>query len=94
MWTKGKWIYEKSTQTIRSSKENYWLVTMSSFDGAVDNEANAHRICQCVNNFDELLDACKKAFDEITPLSDCADENPEYFPKYLQQAIENVEKGR
>ena len=24
-------------------------------------DANAKRICQCVNNFDALLDACKKA---------------------------------
>ena len=66
---------------------------MDSFDGAVDNDANARRICQCVNNFDELLNACKKALNELTLLSDCADENPEYFPKYLEKAIANAEKG-
>lgn len=37
----GPWRYERGTRTIRSVPENYWLATLDSWDGAVDNEANA-----------------------------------------------------
>ncbi len=37
----GPWRFEPETMTIRTIKENYWLASMSSFDGAVRNEANA-----------------------------------------------------
>ena len=59
--TKGKWRYEPETKTIRSVPANYWLATMNSWDGAVDNEANARYIIQACNNFDELLAVCKEA---------------------------------
>jgi hypothetical protein len=35
------WRYEKSTRTIRSVPENYWLASMNSWDNAVDHDANA-----------------------------------------------------
>jgi hypothetical protein len=42
------WSYQPSTKTIRS-RSNHWIATVDSFDGAVDNEANARRIVACVN---------------------------------------------
>jgi hypothetical protein len=42
--TDGPWKHEKSTKTIRSAKENYWIATMNSWDGAVDTDANARLI--------------------------------------------------
>ena len=44
MHTPGPWTYESSTRTIRSQPTNYWLATMDSWDGAVNNEANARLI--------------------------------------------------
>lgn len=42
--TPGPWIYQESTKTIRSIPTNYWLATMDSWDGAIDNKANARLI--------------------------------------------------
>lgn len=42
--TPGPWKYESETKTIRAAVPNYWLASMNSFDGAVDNEANARLI--------------------------------------------------
>ena len=42
--TPGPWRYEAGTKTIRAARENYWLCSMDSFDGAVDHEANARLI--------------------------------------------------
>jgi len=42
--TPGPWRYEASTKTIRACPSNYWLATMDSWDGAVNNEANARLI--------------------------------------------------
>jgi len=36
-----QWKYEAATKTIRSVPSNHWIATMDSWDGAVDNEANA-----------------------------------------------------
>ncbi len=65
--THGPWKYEEGTKTIRSQKENYWLATMDSWDGAVNNKANAARIIACVNACEginpeavpNLLEACR-----------------------------------
>ncbi len=43
-YTKGPWKYEPETKTIRSIPGDYWLATMASWDGAIDNEANAQVI--------------------------------------------------
>jgi len=42
--TPGPWKYEPGTKTIRSVPANYWLATLDSWDGMVDNEANARLI--------------------------------------------------
>ena len=60
--TPGPWVYEKATKTIRSAKNNYWLATMDSWDGQVDNDANARLIAAAP----ELLEACHKLLDMIT----------------------------
>jgi hypothetical protein len=39
--TPGPWRYEAGTKTIRSVPANYWLATLDSWDGAVNNAANA-----------------------------------------------------
>lgn len=58
MHTKGKWKYEDEyvradtgdiIADVYFSEGMYWTKT-----------DNARRICQCVNNFDDLLDACRK----------------------------------
>lgn len=48
-----QWRYETETKTIRSVPENYWITTMTSFEGAVDHEANARLIAAAP----ELLEA-------------------------------------
>jgi hypothetical protein len=55
--TATPWKNESGSKTIRSVKENYWLATMDSWDGAVDNEANAEFIVTAVNNHDSLVEA-------------------------------------
>jgi hypothetical protein len=42
--TPGPWEYNEQTKTIRSKKENFWLATMDSWDGSVNNAANARLI--------------------------------------------------
>jgi len=49
-------------------------------------EANARRICQCVNNFDGLLEACKEAISLLWT-------KPSTASKLLEQAIAKAEKG-
>lgn len=61
MYTKGKWeIYSKTLLKNDSEPEQYISCTGS------DAEANAKRICYCVNNFDNLLEACKKVKGFLT----------------------------
>jgi len=59
--TPGPWRYEAATKTIRCPR-NHWLATMDSWDGAVNNKANARLMIEapamlelikelaCVNN--------------------------------------------
>lgn len=61
--TKTPWRYELGTKTIRSCKENYWLASMDSFDGAINGEANAAFIVRAVNSHDELLASLEKAVE-------------------------------
>ena len=51
--TPGPWIYSESTGTIRSVPANYWIASMDSFDGAVDNKANAILIANAPGIFEE-----------------------------------------
>ncbi|MCK5605642.1 hypothetical protein KAR91_27355 [Candidatus Pacearchaeota archaeon] len=41
--TPGPWTYNDYTKTIRGPY-NHWIATMDSFDGAVNNQANARLI--------------------------------------------------
>lgn len=54
--TPGPWRYEPYTKTIRSQPSNYWLTTMDSWDGAVNNEANARLIAAAP----EMLEALEQ----------------------------------
>ena len=54
--TKGPWIYEKATETIRSKPSNHWLATMDSWDGAVNHDANA----LLISASPDLLESCKE----------------------------------
>src|SRR3990167_4908558 len=57
--TPGPWRYEEVTKTIRSVPSNYWLATMDSWDGAINNEANARLIAAAP----ELLEAAKRMLE-------------------------------
>jgi len=56
-YTKGKW--EAKGYEIITPTGLFELVLMDGV-GLKQKEANARRICQCVNNFDDLLEACKR----------------------------------
>ncbi len=58
--TPGPWRYEQATKTIRSVPANYWLATMDSWDGAVNNEANAKLIAAAP----KMLAALESLFKE------------------------------
>lgn len=53
--TPTPWAWSASTKTIRSVPTNYWLATMDSFDGAVNNNANAAFIVRACNAHDQLV---------------------------------------
>jgi hypothetical protein len=55
--TPGPWRYEPETKTIRSEPANYWLATMDSWDGAINNEDNARLMAAAP----EMFDICKRA---------------------------------
>ena len=58
--TPGKWKYELETKTIRSSPANYWIATMDSLDGAVNNEANARLIAAAPELVDVLQEMTER----------------------------------
>jgi hypothetical protein len=60
--TPGPWKFERETKTIRSARENYWLATMESWDGAVDHDANAQLIAAAP----DLLKACTGALAALS----------------------------
>jgi len=57
--TPTPWKYEPSTKTLRALPSNYWLATIDSWDGAVDNTANAAFIVKAVNAHDKLVKALR-----------------------------------
>lgn len=65
--TPGNWRYEAETKTIRSVPTNYWLATMDSWDGAIDNAANAARIVACVNACERIEhpESLRENLDEL-----------------------------
>ena len=63
--TPTPWKFEESTMTLRSAPSNYWLATFDSFDGAINNKANAAFIVRAVNSHEALLEAVKKALKYV-----------------------------
>ncbi len=61
--TKTPWKYEEETETIRSTPSNYWIASMDSWDGAVNNEANARFIVKAVNNHEQLVEMLKSCLN-------------------------------
>ena len=53
--TPGPWRYSPGSNTIRSAKENYWIASIDSWDGQVNNQANAKLIAAAP----ELLEALR-----------------------------------
>lgn len=84
--TATPWKYEAGTKTIRSVKENYWLATMDSWDGAVDNEANAELIITAVNSHDALVDALTLAL----PYVESALEDKGYKPGVVDRMTKTI----
>jgi gamma-glutamyl:cysteine ligase YbdK (ATP-grasp superfamily) len=39
-YTPGPWRFEAGTKTIRSVPANYWIATVDSWDGSVNNQAD------------------------------------------------------
>ena len=56
-------------------------------------EADAQRICQCVNNFDELLEACKACIEMLVDTVNYEQEDEETVQavKKAEQAIIKAE---
>ena len=58
--TKGKWRQDKHGDSIEG--ENGKIITIMypcTLPTDPQSVANARRICQCVNSYDELLETCK-----------------------------------
>lgn len=69
--TPGPWKFEGPTNTIRSVPANYWLATMDSWDGAVDNAANA-RLIAAAPDLLEALQGVLRVADRKTAEFDAA----------------------
>ena len=58
-YTKGKW--EKNNLEIKVAGRGIVArCPTTNTGGTMECVANAERICQCVNNFDDLLETCKE----------------------------------
>ena len=64
--TPEPWRYEPDTRTIRSEPQNYWLATMDSWDGAVDNAANA-KLMAASPDLLEALEECADLLERSDP---------------------------
>ena len=104
-YTKGKWEYygecDFDGQPIIETKAGYdaeesmLIAIMQCGDDSTPTfsqaEANAKRICHCVNNFDALLEACKRALEGLELAND---DNGRFNNRITdcKQAIANAEK--
>jgi len=62
--TKGKWEVSLTRQFVIIKNDNKTITTICNlFEGTEEWESNAERICKMNNSYDELLEACKEAFD-------------------------------
>ena len=107
--TKGKWEAKKypgdETIVIGKKTERGTFCEIAKIDwygeddaGSPENEANAERICLCVNGYDDfkrqrddLLAACEAAFKNY-PISDAAD-NGFSIVVQLRAAIEKTKEN-
>lgn len=83
--------YELGSGTIRSCKENYWLATIDSWDGAINNQANATFIVKACNSHYELLEALKY-ITEICALPNMEWESLNNAVKQANQTIAKAER--
>jgi hypothetical protein len=81
MHTKGKWKYEScdnkeiEPDVFVEIEGKGWTIcelNMTNFSYS-EAEANARRICQCVNNFDELVDCLKELVGIIDGINEGID---------------------
>lgn len=85
--TLGPWVYQESTQTIRSSN-NHWLATIDSFDGAIDHKANAKLIAKAP----ELYNALKESLNYLDH-GDYPENHAQYLlVKEIKSILSEVEK--
>lgn len=98
--TKGKLIHTKNALNVRqimiqldSTRGYFPLATINDFDGS-NSSANAKRICRCVNNFDDLLEACEIGLSISMAMMIKLD-TAEFDDKIrkIQQAINQAKKG-
>ena len=86
MHQEGKW------EAVEYSR--HWAIQIDGKNHFLSNdyanaEANARRICQCVNSHDALLEACKAVIDNYSPVQRYG-EVPEFVEK-CEQAIAKAE---
>ncbi len=67
--TPTPWKYEASTKTIRATPANYWIATVDSWDGMVNNEKDGEFIVRAVNHHDRLL----KSLAQVLEIVDSGD---------------------
>ena len=92
-FTPGPWRYEPGTKTIRSQVENYWLATMDSWDGSVNNEANAQLIAEAPDML-ALLKSTVKLIEETGVLRNDNPDQSDWKNLYthLIETINNADK--
>ena len=75
MWTKGKWKTDNINLAVLGEQNltiAYLVESASLCNGQITRDeavANMEHICQCVNNFDDLLEACEEALHEFKQIS-------------------------
>jgi hypothetical protein len=88
--TPRPWRYEEGTKTIRSVPSNYWLATMNSFDGAVDNDANASLIVKAVNNHDDALEAIRQGIAYLEAIKQGKKVDIQYVQGKMREVLFNA----
>ncbi len=80
------WRYEQGTKTIRVERENYWIATVDSFDGAVNNETNAALIVTAVNAYDANQATIKRMREALAACIDWIEKETPDYPVALIKA--------
>ena len=92
MYTKDKWQKMPKTDTILQNEKGRTIAVFNFVDMANADEMslgeaqdNINRVCQCVNNFDALLEACKMVM-EVKPQERMNDNTLAYVAQAIQEA--------